>query len=99
MARFKRHTRLKRIDKGRGLSTSEASIIVYNLVESKRVPVTERILREGERLDVLAGKYYNNSSLWWVIAAASGIGWALQVPPGTYLRIPKDLTLIQSMIG
>ena len=48
-------------------------------------------MQEGERLDTIAGKIYGDSNYWWVIAAASGIGWPLQVPPGTLLRIPEDL--------
>jgi len=50
-----------------------------------------RILKSGERLDSIAGEVFQNGSLWWVIAATSGIGWALQVPPGTILKIPKDI--------
>ena len=45
-------------------------------------------MKEGERLDQIAGVVYGDSTLWWMIAAASGIGWGLQVPPGTKLRIP-----------
>ena len=99
MAGFRRYIRMKVMDQGRALSTSEASVIIYNLVERRQVKVIERILQEGERLDYLAGKYYGNSALWWVIAAASGIGWGLQVPPGTYIRIPADLSKIKRLIG
>jgi len=49
------------------------------------------VLNEGERLDTIAGRVYGNARLWWIIAAASGIGWPLQVPPGTQLLIPTDL--------
>ena len=52
------------------------------------------IIEEGERLDHVAGNAYGNSSYWWVIAAASNIGWGLQVPPGTLLKIPTDLNKI-----
>ena len=99
MAGLKRYTRMTRLDKGRALSTSEASVIIYNMVENKKINVTQRILQEGERLDYLAGKYYGNAALWWVIAAASGIGWGLQVPPGTYIRIPTDISKIAAVIG
>lgn len=49
---------------------------------------TRTFLQERERLDTLAGKYYGDGSLWWVIAASSGIGWGLQSPPGTLIVIP-----------
>lgn len=43
-----------------------------------------------ERLDILANKFYNDASLWWVIAAANGIGkGTIRVPIGTILRIPN----------
>lgn len=48
----------------------------------------EATLGEGDRLDIVAGREYGDATLWWVIASASGIGYALQVPPGTMLRIP-----------
>ena len=58
--------------------------------------VRQHILKEGERLDVIAGRTYGNARLWWVIAAASGIGWGLQVPPGTQILIPTDLKQVLS---
>lgn len=47
------------------------------------------ILNEDQRLDILAGKYYGDSRYWWIIAIASGIGYGLQVPPGTIITIPN----------
>jgi hypothetical protein len=29
-----------------------------------------------------------DATLWWIIASASEIGFALQTPPGTQLKIP-----------
>lgn len=52
--------------------------IRYNLIQ----------LSGNERLDSLAGQYYGNSELYWVIAAASDIGWCLQIPAGTIIKIP-----------
>ena len=45
--------------------------------------------KDNKRLDHYANEYYGDGSNWWVIAAASGIGWWLQVPNGIVLRIPK----------
>jgi hypothetical protein len=58
----------------------------------------ETYLDEAERFDILAGKIYGDSSLWWIIAAASDVGWGLQVPPGTRIKIPK-LADVQKFIG
>ena len=61
---------------------------------------TKRYVLTGmERLDILAGRQYGDGRLWWVIAAASGIGWALQCPPGTVLYIPTDLAQIKAIVG
>lgn len=52
----------------------------------------ERVLKEGERLDQIAGQVYGDGSLWWIIAATSEIGWFLQAPPGTILKVPVNLS-------
>jgi len=72
-------------------SISNASTRIFKAVETQQISYTVHVLEEGERLDYLAGIYYRDSSLWWVLAAASGIGYALQVPPGTVIRIPNSL--------
>ena len=46
-------------------------------------------LRGVERLDTIAGEQYNDGRYWWLIAAASGIGWGMQAPPGTVIRVPN----------
>lgn len=51
----------------------------------------------GDRLDLLASKYYNDVNLWWMIAQANHIGkGTLNVIPGTQLRIPQNLGKIFS---
>tara|TARA_B100000131_G_scaffold110724_1_gene107696 strand:- start:2702 stop:2995 length:294 start_codon:yes stop_codon:yes gene_type:complete len=55
-------------------------------------------LKEDARLDQIAGEAYGNGSLWWVIAAASDIGWAWQCPAGTEIRLPTDLSEIMGLI-
>jgi hypothetical protein len=53
----------------------------------------------SERLDKLALLFYQDASLWWVIAAANGLGkGTLLVPGGLNLRIP-DKTNIQEFIN
>ena len=60
------------------------------------IPPTEDdiyiITRDSDRLDLLAGQYYEDVRLWWVIAAANNLGkGTLVVPPGKQLRIPNDI--------
>jgi hypothetical protein len=52
----------------------------------------------AERLDLLAHKFYNDANLWYIIAAANGLGkGSLMVPINSRLRIP-DSTTIQQQI-
>ena len=52
-----------------------------------------------ERLDKLAQTFYNDSTLWWIIATANGIGkGTIIVAPETRLRIP-DYNGIQQIIN
>lgn len=73
------------------ISTSNASYRINRAVESGIIDVHVHVLEQGERLDHLSGMFYGDSSYWWVIAAASGIGWGLQIPPGTFIKIPKSI--------
>lgn len=51
-----------------------------------------------ERLDLLAYKFYKDSSLWYVIAVANGLGkGSLIVPTNSTLRIPS-ITNMQRQI-
>ena len=45
----------------------------------------------GDRLDTLAYQYYEDSSLWWIIASANNIHNApIGLKDGTILRIPQN---------
>ena len=45
----------------------------------------------GDRYDKLAFDYYNDSSLWWVIASSNPqAGYSLVPIPGIQIRIPAD---------
>jgi len=49
------------------------------------------ITDETTRLDKLALQYYKNSSYWWVIARANGIGFGYSVDIGKQIRIPARI--------
>ena len=83
---------------GKGIATSDNMAKITASVETGAIICTSYILEEGERLDTIAGRVYGDSKYWWIIAAASNIGWGLQVPPGTLLRIPRELDQIMSII-
>ncbi len=83
---------------GKILQTNESVLRVRQATISGQLLVQQRVLQEGERLDIIAGQLYGDGRLWWIIAAASGIGWALQVPPGTLLNIPLSLDQIARLV-
>lgn len=53
------------------------------------------ISTQSDRLDLLASKYYNNVSYWWVISVANNLNDAsLSIEPGRQLRIPSDINSV-----
>ena len=73
---------------GQARGASKSPVAIREAVATGAIKTTIRTIQEGERIDTIAGEVYGDSTLWWVIAAASGIGWSLQVPPGTRIVIP-----------
>ena len=74
---------------GAGLGSNKAIRNIRDALRNNSLSYNTRVLREGQRLDIISFESYGDPRYWWVIAAASGIGWWLQVPPGTRLRIPN----------
>lgn len=95
---LRRYNRTPIIVYGKKYGTNTAIPTIRNNIELGNIPVQTYITKENERLDIIAGKYYGNGALWWLIAAASGVGWGLQVPPGTILKIP-DFNVVEKYIG
>lgn len=55
------------------------------------------VTQTGDRLDTIAAKYYNDSSRWWILAAANKIhGADLGCKDGTVLRIPQNYIEIEN---
>lgn len=53
------------------------------------------ISEAGDRLDILANKYYNDKTKWWIIATANNINDAtFYVEAGLQLRIPSDTNAV-----
>lgn len=94
-----RYRRAPKIKSGQAFGTYTAGNIIYRAFQQGAIDVDFMVLTESERLDHIAGKFYGDGSLWWIIAAASKIGWGLQVPPGTRLVIPTDIGQIAALVG
>jgi nucleoid-associated protein YgaU len=57
------------------------------------------ISEAGDRLDLLANKYYNDKTKWWIIATANNINDAtFYVEPGIQLRIPSDINAVMNSL-
>ena len=72
--------------------------VIYFAASTGRLPCKILTMNSTQRPDTLAGQYYGNSQYWWIIAAASGIGWGLQVPAGTLIRIPESASAAQNLV-
>ncbi len=95
---FSRYERCPIIGFGQQYGTSRSHAVIRKAIATGTLQYKQIILHEKVRLDHLAGQYYGNGRYWWVIAAASSVGWGLQVPPGTVIYIP-NLDQVSKLIG
>lgn len=77
--------------------TESGKRVVANAIYPE-IPLSENdiylIATAGDRYDILAQEFYNDSSLWWIIASSNNHQKASLVPtPGQQLRIPHDQEL------
>lgn len=86
------------LDFGAQYGTGRAREAIQSAIANGQLTTKQVILRGADRLDTIAGVEYGDGRLWWVIASASGIGWGLQVPPGTILQVPA-LADVAQLIG
>ena len=95
MKRYKRDQRI-----GGGLLQSAKSVAILRRARDFGLLSTRTlVLSQDQRLDHIAFKELGDPHAWWIIAALSDIGWGLQLPAGTILRLPTDLQVINSLVG
>lgn len=95
---LRRYARANILGANRQYGTSRAIRAIRGGIEAGTIRHSTQRLLEGQRLDSVAGSVYGNGRLWWVIAAASNIGWGLQAPAETVIRIP-NLSDVSALIG
>lgn len=96
---FSRYSRAPILGLNKLYGTTKIGSIIRDGISLGLIKTKESVLIEGQRLDTIAGQEYGGQAdLYWVIAAASGIGWPLQVPPGTKLVIP-DLDDVANLLS
>ena len=80
------------------LASPQAMLRVRQAIANGSITTREIVTTEAQRLDHIAGDLYGDGKLWWVIAIASGIGWWLQVPPGTRLLVPTNINSVMAVV-
>jgi Contractile injection system tube protein len=53
----------------------------------------------GDRLDQLAHRFYGNAGFWRVLAAFNGLDQAMELLPGSVLRIPTLAMVLRHLAG
>lgn len=95
---FSRYSRSPVLNYGAQFGTSRAREAIQKAVAAGQIRTKQVVVRGVERLDTLAGSIYGDGRYWWILAAASNIGWGMQIPPGTIIRVP-DLESVAALIG
>jgi len=95
---FSRHARTSILNFGAQFGTGRAREAIQAGIASGQITTRKMVTRGLERLDTIAGATYGDGRYWWILAAASNIGWGLQVPPGTIIRIP-DLSQVAALVA
>jgi len=95
---MRRYSGDRRIAGGK-LSTAEAVTRIRRANDLGLLNCYYIVLTESRRLDHIAHDKLGDSNLWWVLSALSGIGWSMQVPPGTLVKIPKNIAEIMALVG
>lgn len=94
-----RYINSSRIALGSQLGTSTVVSILRNAIRSGAIQVVKQVVVTGnDRLDTIASAVYDDSKMWWVLAAASNVGWGLQVPPGTVVNV-VDLSDVEKILS
>jgi len=94
-----RYRQSRLIDNNRAIGTNMSRVAVYNAAKDGSISTEIYITKQGDRLDKIAGDRYGDGTLWWVIAAASGIGWWLQIPSGIVLTIPTSIEQVNNLVS
>ena len=79
-------TQKRNVGKANGLKHAYRTTIYQQVPE--REDDMYFISQDGDRLDNLANRFYNDPSLWWFIARVNNLK-TMNIPSGISLRIPK----------
>lgn len=75
----------------RGKTSKDYGFILIPNIEINNSQFFKIVFKQGDRLDLLAKKYFNDSTFWWIIALVNNLtGDSLILQPGTELYIPRS---------
>lgn len=95
---FSRYNRDSKLNRNKLLGTATATAKIRTAIRTGELAIMNIFVTSDlERLDNIAGSVYGDSRLWWVLAAASDIGWGMQIPAGTMLRV-VDLRKVEELV-
>lgn len=96
---FSRYTRDDTSARGEGLTIAQGIVALRAAIKSGLIRIQKQfVTTQADRLDSIAGQFYGDGRYWWIIAAASDIGWGLQVPEGTVVTI-VNLSDVEQLVG
>jgi nucleoid-associated protein YgaU len=87
-----------RYEKSRPFDVTSDGLAVFDGVRPREIGaatgVIEHVIQAGDRLDLLAGHYYNDDRLWWRIVDANpdflfGGDMVLERMAGQFILVPK----------
>ena len=67
---------------------SKYNTTIYNEIPDKNDDMYFRA-QDGDRLDLLAHRFYGDAKLWWFLARVNNLK-TMNVPEGTSLKIPSS---------
>ena len=80
------------------IKRDKSGIRAYKTTYYPDIPISDNdqfiYPRYGERLDLLAHRFYGDVTLWWVIAKANGLKGKVFVPQDTEIRIPGNVSKV-----
>lgn len=64
------------------------------------IPSTLYQVSDKQRLDHIAGEYYDGrGDLWWIIAAANNLEYPTSIVPGQIINVPLDYKTVLQAVG
>ena len=89
-----------RYDISNGTKKLKDGTTVHKTILYPEIPISQGDIYvftvQGDRLDLLANRYYGDASKWWIIAHANKIKGTFAVPLNVQIRIPMDLASIDN---